>query len=91
MRPGHRLRLRPAIALELGPDTSECRQRAIVAEREPHRVFLLRLRVLLGRVFREAVERHEAAVLRLEPSAPARRCRIADVGVVESTRADIVV
>src|SRR6185295_7816112 len=34
----HRLRLRPAIAVERGPDASEGEQRPVIVECEPHHV-----------------------------------------------------
>src|SRR6195256_6909772 len=77
---GDRLRLRASVAPKLGPDAGEGAQRAILVLREPDDVFLLRLRVLLRRVFRKTVEGNEAAVLWFEPAAPVRRRGVADVG-----------
>ena len=68
MRAGDRLRLGATVALELGPDAGEGDQRPVVIQREPDDVLLLGLGVRLRRVFGEAVERHQAAVLRLQPS-----------------------
>ena len=70
MRPGYRLRLGAAVTLELRPDTSERSKRPIIVQREPNDVLLLGLRVRLWRVLGEAVERHQAPVLRLQPSPP---------------------
>ena len=70
MRTRDRLGLCATVALELGPDAGEGRERPIVIEREPDDVFLVGLRVRLGRVFGEAVEGYEAAVFRLQPASP---------------------
>ena len=50
VRAGDRLGLGAAIALELGPDAGKGAERSIISQREPHDVFLLRLRGRLGRV-----------------------------------------
>lgn len=47
--------------------------------REPDHVFLLGLRIRLWRVFGEAIEWYEAAVLRLEPATQMRRRRVTDI------------
>jgi hypothetical protein len=80
VRSGDRLGLRATVALELGPDAREGRQRTVIVEREPDHILLLGFRVRLGRVFGKAVERHEASVLSLQPTAPVRRRGVADVG-----------
>jgi hypothetical protein len=79
VRAGDRLRLRAPVAFELGPDTSEGGEGPIVVEGEPDDV-LLGLWVRLRRVFGEAVHRHQAAILRLQPAAPVRQRRVADIG-----------
>ena len=66
------LGLRAALAFKLSPDTSERGQRSIMIEREPHHVLLLRFWIRLGSVFREAVGRDKAAVLRFQPETPVR-------------------
>jgi hypothetical protein len=53
-------------------DASEGEQGAVIAEREPHHVFLFGLRVRLRRVLGEAIDRDQASVLRLEPTPPVR-------------------
>jgi len=68
-------------------EAGERRERAIIAEREPHHVSLLRVRIWLGRVLGEAVERHQAAVLRLQPAPPMRRVGVADIGHRRATGA----
>src|SRR6185436_15007913 len=80
MRAGDRFRFRPTVALELGPDAGKAGQRPVVVDREPDNVLLFGLRIRLRRVFSEAVERHQAAVFRLQPAAPVRRGGVADVG-----------
>ena len=80
MRAGDRFRFRSAVALEVGPDAGEAGQGPIIIDREPDDVFLLGLRIRLRRVFSEAIERHQAAVFRLQPAAPVRRGGVADVG-----------
>jgi hypothetical protein len=80
MRAGNRFRFRPAVARELGPDAGKAGQRPIVIDREPDDVLLFGLGVRLRRVFSEAVEGHQAAVFRLQPTAPVRRGGVADVG-----------
>jgi hypothetical protein len=79
MRTGYRLRLGATVAPEFGPDATERRERSVIVEREPDHVFLFGPRVWLRRIFAEAIERHQAPVLGLEPSAPVRRGRIPDV------------
>jgi len=64
---GDRLGLCAAVALVLGPDTGEGRERSIIIEPEPDDVFLFGLGVRLWRVFREAVERNKTTIFRLEP------------------------
>ena len=57
VRAWDRLGLRAAVALELGPDAGEGRERPGVIEGKPDHVLFLGLRVWLVRVFGEAVER----------------------------------
>ena len=73
MRPGDRLRFGATVALELSPEPAKGEQRTVVVEREPHHVFLFGLWVRLGRVFSKAVRRDEAAIFRIQPTAPVRR------------------
>src|ERR1700677_3203789 len=80
MRPRYWLCLGAAISPVLGPHAGEGRQRSIIVEPEPPHVLLFGLGVRLGRVFSEAVKRHQAPGLRLEPSPPVGRRRIPDVG-----------
>ena len=68
------------MVFKLGPDAGEAGQRPIVIDREPDDVLFLGLWIRLRRVFGEAVERHQAAVFRLQPAAPVRRRGVADVG-----------
>ena len=63
----------------------ESEQRSILVQGEPDHVFLLRLWVRLWRILRKAVRRDEAPVLGLQPHAPVRRRRVADVGDRRST------
>ena len=79
MRPSDRLGLGATAAVERGPDAGEGEQRPILIERELNNIFLFSLGVGLRRVFGEAVGRHQAAVLWLQPAAPMRRRRVADL------------
>jgi hypothetical protein len=63
------------------PDEAE--QRPALFERQPNDV-LLGLRIRLRRVFGRALGRRQAAVLRLKPTRPVRRGRVADVGARRS-------
>src|SRR6185437_13739252 len=63
-----------------GPDAREAKYGSALIERKPDNILLLGLRICLRRIFGEAVCRHQAAVLRLEPHAPMRGRGIADVG-----------
>jgi hypothetical protein len=76
---GDRLRLRAAAPIELGPEAGERKQRPAFAQREPDDVLFLGFRIWLRSVLGEAVGRHQAAVLWLQPAAPVRRLRVADV------------
>jgi hypothetical protein len=80
MWPGDRLGLGATVAPELGPDAGEGRERPITVECKLNDVLLFGLRVRLGRVFGKAVERDQTSVFRLQPAAPVRRRRVADVG-----------
>ena len=55
------------VAPELGPNAGERGQQSVFIHREPDHVLFLGLRVRLRRIFREAIEGHQASVLRLEP------------------------
>lgn len=70
MRPRHRLRLGAAITVERRLYPGKGEQGSLIIEREPHLVLLFGLLVRLGRVFGEAVRRHEAAMLWCQPDAP---------------------
>ena len=56
VRAGGGLRLGAAVAPELGPDTSEDRQRPIVVQRKPDDILLFGFRIRLRRRFRKAVD-----------------------------------
>ena len=72
MRTRDRPPFRTTIALEFRPDAREAGERPIVIDGEPDHVFFLGFGVRLRRIFSKAVERHEATVFRLQPSAPMR-------------------
>jgi len=63
-----------------GPKPAEGEQRPVLVESEPHHVLFLGLGVGFRRVLGEAVRRDEASVLGLQPAAPVRGRRVADVG-----------
>ena len=64
-------------ARPFGPDACEEGEWTILVSREPDRGAAL---VLLHPIFREAGERHEAAMLDPEPTPPMRRAEVADIG-----------
>ena len=64
MRPGTGFDL-VAITVERHPHASEGEQWPVIAERKPHHILFLGLRVRLRRVLGEAVGRDQAAVLGL--------------------------
>jgi len=61
-------------------DAGEGEQRPIVIQREPHDVLFAGGRIRLRRIIRKAIGRDHAAIFRLQPAAPMRRCGVADVG-----------
>ena len=63
------------------------RERPIVAMGKPYDILFLGLGVRLRRIFGEAVEGHETAMLRPQPDAPVRRCGVANVGNRGTARA----
>ena len=69
---GDGLRLGATITFEFGPYPGEREWLAIIIEREPDDILLLGLRIGLGRILGERVERHETPAFRLQPSAPMR-------------------
>jgi hypothetical protein len=79
VRSRYRLGLGASVAVELGPDAGEGCGRPIVIEREPNHILFLGLKVRLGRVFCETVDRHNAAVFGLQPGPPVRRRGVADI------------
>jgi hypothetical protein len=64
---------------ELGPDSGEDEQGPVVVQGEPHDILLAGRGIGLRRIFGEAVGRDQTSVLRLEPHAPVRRRRVANV------------
>src|ERR1700722_11603954 len=76
MLPVHRRALWPSHAAPRGPETSEGKQGAVLAEGEPlRRLARPRVGVLAKRGCR-----HDAAVVFAEPAAPVRAANIANIG-----------
>jgi hypothetical protein len=78
VRAGDRLRLGATIAFEFGPDTGECKQRAIIIERKPDDILLFGLRIRLRRILGKTVCRDQASAFRFQPAAPVVRGGVAD-------------
>ena len=71
-----RIGFRPAPSVPCRPDAREERERTVFVERKPG-WGLARLRV---GVFAEGIERHDAALLDIQPGPPMRTGRVAKVG-----------
>jgi hypothetical protein len=80
MRAGDRLGFRAAVAAVGGSEPGEGGEGPVLTKRELDDVLFLGLRIGFWRVFREAIERHEAPALRLQPASPMRRRSVSDLG-----------